>query len=317
MAPLIVGAGLAGLIAACHFKDANIIEAGSGGAQHQALLRFRDTSVSEITGIPFKKVEVAKDVFSDGMLQGRCSIADANSYSLKVAGAITTRSISKLDAVQRYIAPDDFYEQLVDKVGGRINWNCPLTPCALAGLAEGTPVINTAPMSVALGAAGIDHGKTFDFEKSPIRVTRVKLKVATDVYQTIYFPDMDMSVFRASITGDTLIIECLDEKPSCRPFVAWEFDELDLVCKAFGFDVDLLEMESMKDTIQRFGKILDMPKAERQALMYELTSAHSIFSLGRFATWRNILLDDVVKDVRTIDQLINSSAYARRLLLKV
>lgn len=55
--PIIVGAGLSGLIAACKFPQASVFEASPSEkpAGHQALLRFRNESVSRITGIPFKR----------------------------------------------------------------------------------------------------------------------------------------------------------------------------------------------------------------------------------------------------------------------
>lgn len=41
---------------------------------------------------------------------------------------------------------------------------------------------------------------------------------------------------------------------------------------------------------------------------------YGIYSLGRFATWRQILMDDVVKDVKVIEQLIEQrDNYSRRL----
>ena len=125
MKPVIVGAGLAGLIAACHFKESEIIEASPAPfAQHRALLRFRGTGVSELTGVPFKKVQVHKEVHINGKtINGHCPISAANQYALKVTGSIVGRSIGNLDTVSRYVAPDDFYQILIEKVGARITWN--------------------------------------------------------------------------------------------------------------------------------------------------------------------------------------------------
>jgi hypothetical protein len=44
--------------------------------------------------------------------------------------------------------------------------------------------------------------------------------------------------------------------------------------------------------------------------LFRLTHERNIYSLGRFATWRNILLDDVVDDIAAIKKLLKAnSAY--------
>jgi hypothetical protein len=42
--------------------------------------------------------------------------------------------------------------------------------------------------------------------------------------------------------------------------------------------------------------------------LFRLTHEHNVFSLGRFATWRNILLDDVVDDIVQVKRLLKSSS---------
>jgi len=311
MSTVIVGAGLAGLIAACHFPDAAIFDAAPGpGASHQALLRFRTTDVAALTGIPFKQVTVTKNIYSGGKFAESCSIRDANNYAYKVSGGVTGRSITNLAPVQRFIAPDDFYDQLVARHAGRINWGTSFSREWLDNSPAAT-VISTAPMSVNLAAAGIDHGADFPFSKSDISVTRVKLRCPSDVYQTIYFPDPNTNLFRASITGDTLIIEVLGKENGRNSYY---HETLETVLFAFGLFESQLDLATVSRTTQPFGKIVDMPKADREALMHELTNAHNIYSLGRFATWRNILLDDVVSDLGRIERLIGASAYTRSLI---
>lgn len=314
MSQVIVGAGLAGLIAACHFKDAVIIDAASGPmATHQALLRFRTTAVSELTGIPFKQVTVQKAISGPDGLKTTCSIKDSNEYAYKVSGGVTGRSINNLEPVVRYIAPDDFYERLIGRHHQRISWGVPLTADLLSTTWK-AEIISTAPMPVNLTAAGIAHGTTLgSFSKAAINVWRCKLKCPSDVYQTIYFPQSDRLVFRASITGDTLIVESLAGLPDNR--VSTGQVDYQGVWEAFGLRRDQLATDTINLKSQPFGKIVDMPKADREALMHELTNAHGIFSLGRFATWRNILLDDVVDDIESISRLISASEYSRKLIL--
>ena len=62
------------------------------------------------------------------------------------------------------------------------------------------------------------------------------------------------------------------------------------------------------------GKIVPLPDAARKRLLFRLTHEHGIYSLGRFATWRNVLLDDVVNDIAVIKRLARSGdAYVARL----
>lgn len=307
----IIGAGLAGLIAACHFKDAPIFEAGKRVEQHKALLRFRDKSVSELTGIPFKEVTVHKEIRYLGAAIDRPRIELANMYSRKVAGVIAGRSVWNLDTAKRYIAPPDFYDQLVDRHVDRINFEYPLTD--IGGNAHLVQQISTIPLPAMMKICGMDPLK-FEFSKAAIKVDRYRISSGADVYQTIYFPEPAMRVFRASITGDVLIIESMAGQP--RDSFVWSeppFDEFVEVCKAFGLPIEDLEFIDTVD--QKYGKIVEIPHEQREAILYELTHKFNVFSVGRFATWRNILLDDVVKDLRVIEGLMKSSAYSRGLAL--
>jgi hypothetical protein len=77
------------------------------------------------------------------------------------------------------------------------------------------------------------------------------------------------------------------------------------------------DISKIDTTIQPFGKIIDLPRRTREALLYELTREYNVFSLGRFATWRNILLDDVVNDIHVLDKLISASEYRRSHMIAV
>lgn len=304
MQPLIVGAGLSGLIAACRFTGATIIEAGEPIEQHKALLRFRDHSVADITGIPFKKVKVRKEVYMDGEARNHCSIKAANLYAKKVTGSISGRSIQNLDPVERYVAPEDFYWRLQQRLADRIEYRTPFNAEYLAGLG-GRPVVSTAPMSANMAAAGIStFGAAAALQRQAIKVNRIKLKDA-DVYQTIYFPDPEASVYRASITGNLLIIESMGSKDIDGEWTAE-------VLNAFGLSESDLDMDTIESVDQRHGKIVDLETDLRHSIMYSLTTNHNIFSLGRFACWRNILLDDVAKDIEVIGKLLQASDYARQ-----
>ena len=62
MTTLIVGAGLAGCIAAHLFRDKQVFEISEREdmESHKAVLRFRSDELSNILGVPFKKVKVQK-----------------------------------------------------------------------------------------------------------------------------------------------------------------------------------------------------------------------------------------------------------------
>lgn len=299
--PTIIGAGLAGLIAAHAWPSARLFEAAPEPAQqHKALLRFRTDAVSRLTGIPFRKVRVRKGIWHDGAFR-QPTLQLANWYSWKCLGRLLPeRSIWAVEPVDRYIAPEDFYASLLDSVGPRISWG---TTVAL-GSEDGSPQISTAPLPVALSSlTGVATDLKFD--RSPIRVERFDLGAAVDVYQTVYFPDPRLAVYRASITGRTLILESVAEgahprEERCRREIYAAFGLLDAV------------LEPMDAVRQQYGKIAPIGDDQRKHLLFRLTHERNIYSLGRFATWRNILLDDVVSDIDVIKRLMRSGQYELR-----
>jgi hypothetical protein len=294
----IVGAGLAGLIAAHAWPSAEVLEASPAPrAAHRALLRFRTDAVARLVGVEFRKVRVHKGIWADGAYH-QPAIRWANLYAQKVLGVGQLkgdRSIWSLDPVDRFIAPDDLYEQLVAAVSDRIHWDCKVRFADLTN-----PVISTAPMPVVLGAIGVQH--PLEFHRAPITVWRCKVPGA-DVFQTVYFPSAGFGVYRASLTGETMIIESTSELGQ------WDVAAVE---HAFGIklDVQILSMERVE---QRYGKIAPVDDSVRKQLLFKLTHEHKIYSLGRFATWRNILLDDVVADIDAIKRLLKAdSAYDTR-----
>lgn len=293
--PIIVGAGLAGLIAAHAWPSASILEATAAPrAMHRALLRFRSDAVANLTGIQFRKVRVFKGIWSENRFAPP-SIRVANQYAKKVVGRLAgDRSIWSLDPVDRFVAPDTFYEQLVEAASQRTFWD---TSADLATMRPG--IISTAPLPVALQALGIEP--ELNFERAGIMVVRCRVKGA-DVFQTVYFPDEETPMYRASITGDTLIIEAMINDVAAKD---WLPRALVLVARAFAAEVtqviDVVE--------QKYGKIVPIADTDRKRLLFSLTHQRGIYSLGRFATWRNILLDDVVQDIHVIKRLMTSHLY--------
>lgn len=288
----IIGAGLSGLIAAHAWPTAQVLEAlPSPRNTHQALLRFRTDAVSRLTGIDFRKVLVRKGIYYDGKF-AEPNIMLSNLYAQKVIGRVVDRSIWNLQAVERYIAPENFYEQLVDAVGSRVMWGKAFTPGEQSGA-----IVSTAPLPVVLKHCPVAHVPML--KRAAIRVRRWRL-FGADAFQTVYFPEPETPVYRASITGSLLIVEEVAARPE-------EPAPLSLVEQAFGINAE--ELEPLGGSEQSYGKVDELPALERKRLLYQLTTQHGIFSLGRFATWRNILLDDVVDDIVVIKRLLKSATH--------
>ena len=45
-----------------------------------------------------------------------------------------------------------------------------------------------------------------------------------------------------------------------------------------------------------------------------MTNKYKIYSVGRFATWRQLLLDDLINDLKMIDSFITSDSNYSRLI---
>lgn len=296
---IILGAGLSGLIAAAVNPQAKVFEASSKDRQsHRAVLRFRTSAVGDAVGIPFRKIRVYKNISVDGKFY-EPNIQLSNWYSHKVANGYFDRSIWKTEAVERYIAPEDFILRLIEQVGDRVEWETPVE-----SLPDHHPIISTIPMNIMLKLAGVEVQEGVLFKFSPIRVQRFRVKGA-DVFQTIYFPAPSTSVYRASITGDLLIVESVDDMQAMS-------SELTEVLDAFGLVDDDIEVID-KNHKQSYGKIAPIDEPFRRFVVETLSHKHGIYSLGRFATWRNILLDDVLQDLNVIKKMVNADSYTRKL----
>lgn len=297
----ILGAGLTGLIAAHAWPNADIIERSNDFATpHKALLRFRSDAVARLTGVEFRKVRVHKGIYFEGGLV-KPDIQIANLYSQKVlrGRAVSDRSIWNIDPVDRYVAPDTFHEQLIEAASKRLFGGVDAANLDLGS----ESVVSTLPLDVM--AKRFALATNTEFHRAGIRVSRWRVRGA-DVFQTIYFPHPETGLYRASITGDTLICE------SMMDYEGEPDDELQLfeILEAFGLKGSVDPIDTVE---QRYGKIAPVDEQTRRGTLFDLTHLHKVYSLGRFATWRNILLDDVVQDIEVIKRLMKSgSAYDHR-----
>lgn len=298
----IYGAGISGLLAGAMFQTAEIFEASSPNrGQHKALLRFRTSAVGDAVGIDFRKVKVHKGLWHDGRFV-QPNLQLANYYSKKVVGKILDRSVWNLDPCERFVAPEDFVQQLQERCAGRIHWSHEINRKEL--LNERGPVISTLPMELMVGM--LANELPYDFIKEAPKFSRASINVErwrvpnADVFQTVYYADPSLDVYRASITGDTLIVESVEGRDQ---------EASEVVFQSFGLTIhDVVLMDRNR---QNYGKISPVEDAWRKQFIFWLSHERNIFSLGRFGTWRNILLDDVIKDVSVLKKLIGTSGYDR------
>lgn len=295
---MIIGAGYSGLIAAHIFPQEDIMESSpSASESHKAVLRFRSDVVSRLVGIDFKAVTVRKGIYMDDGFHSP-NIKLANMYSRKCLDTMVgDRSIWNVEPAVRYIAPESLYERLIHTLKRRITFGAEVDYRDV-GTADIPYAISTAPMPSVLKELGITTVSEFGYKQIVVR--RFRIMGRCELYQTVYFPTDYHTLYRASVTGDMLICEFAG-----APAGNWEDDSL----AAFGFR----DAESLDSAVQRFGKIETINNVERKSLIYQLTTRHGIYSLGRFAVWRNILLDDVVEDASIIKKLLTASVYEHRL----
>jgi hypothetical protein len=300
MSMTIIGAGMAGLVAGHYFSKGPtgspaILEAQpSLPNNHQALLRFRSANVGDVTGIPFKKALVRKSIVNSGQYHSECNPYLANMYSRKVTDEVNGRSIWNMSPAERYIAPGNFIS-LAAK-GLNIWYDYKIEDFnVLAGMAKDDPVISTMPMPTLMHMSG--WPRIPEFKWRPIWSFQAELTEAVDVYQTLYYPQFDVPYYRASITGRRIIIEFLDDPDDPNK----SFSE---VAKDFGIWPSGYCGQSIKR--QEYGKLVTSDDNVCKDFMYTMTRDYNIYSLGRFATWRQILMDDVVDDCKVIGRMIGA-----------
>ncbi len=303
---IIYGAGLAGLLTANAFRRfvPTICEAqGRLPNNHGALLRFRTDKVGTACNIPFKKVKVQKAIKYDGVITTTPNLYLSNLYSQKVTGAILHRSINNLELSERYIAPWDLINMMARNCS--LEYNMPLTITEIEeAKSAGYPIISTIPMPVLMKIVGWEDVP--EFPKTKIYTQTAKItNLECDVHQTIYYPDPIQDHYRVSVVGDTVISESI-RKPGVGP------GQHIMVTLMEDFGIKAPKLIDIKESAQDFGKIRPIDERLRKQFIFEMTTKHNIYSVGRFATWRQLLMDDVVEDLKIIEEfLTKDSSYAR------
>jgi hypothetical protein len=284
----IIGAGMAGLLAANILRrhHVTILEKQSElPNNHHAVLRFKSPEVGNLLGIPFKKVNMIKTYMPNMNV-----VADSLSYSKKVTGKyLSNRSIVEgTVTAERYIAPVNLIEQMAQNV--LVSLETEFNPLKKIKPNIQIPVISTIPMPALMAILEYEHDVNFDSRPGIVFTGRV---LDCDAYCSVLFPGGE-PYSRATITGDQLMIEFpgMTEIPETMDIARayWALGLSDSV---------VLDAEFKK---QPYFKITEIPDAERKTFQRWATVHHGIYSLGRYATWRpKLLLDDLVKDIRTIE----------------
>ena len=304
----IYGAGLAGLIAGNMLRrhQPTIYERQTElPDNHGALLRFRTDKASRETSIPFRKVSVQKAV-ADGLSVTReASIAQQNSYSQKVTGKVMGRSINDLRDCERYIAPPDFIPLMSRDLNIKVGRSLDMTTIAMNHM-QGIPTISTVPMPALMKI--VDWPDQPKFEHNQIwSLTADIVAPEVDVYQTVYQTERGAALYRVSITGNKLIAEFINEDVSAPAYADKHPALLGIILeKCFGIRAKLANIKSKH---QYYGKLLPIDEDARRSFIMAMTQEFGIYSLGRFATWRQLLIDDICDDVRVIEQFINDGNY--------
>jgi len=293
---LIVGAGMAGCLAAIVHKESKVIDNVTPKNTHQAVFRLRRPDIGDITGIPLKKVKIYKGIwYHGGFVEPNPKMIAL--YSRKVSDYISPRSITNVNDEIRYIPPEDFHEQMFNMISDRFEER-PLTEKIVK---ENDIIVSTIPIKAIAGILG--KGLCAVTAYNSIYVNKYYIENC-DYYATVYYPHPEVLPYRATINGSTLTIEStypLTDKSDIQPV----FDSLGML----GVDIN----HTVKNYVQPIGKLVPMDEKLRRKFITDITDEYGIYSLGRFATWRNILLDDILKDIYVIGSLISKDLYGRRL----
>ncbi len=292
----VYGAGMAGLLCAHILKHRSPVVhelQPSLPDNHAALLRFRTNAVSEATGIPFRKVRVQKALWDGKRLRTTTALHHNNQYSLKVTGRASGRSVLDLAPAERFIAPPDFLKRLAE--GVNIVYG--------AGLTAPAPGISTIPLPALAALLGVALPISFEARKIWTKTFTIEAP-EVDLFQTVYFPEPEIPLYRASITGNRFTMEYSSEPKAgdvkgFKPLWDRPHHVLEV---AFGIRLPRITLEGTKS--QKFGKLLPVDDEIRRSFILYATEKHGLYSAGRFATWRQILLDDVVKDAHVINRMM-------------
>lgn len=316
----IYGTGVAAVLAAKYFNCEIFAMSGAPlqDIKHDAIMRFKTPDVLNILGIPQKKITVKKAVLADYGLEDRADFGLQNKYSLKVTGTLTSRSIDFNNPVEtRYVAEGDLNAEL-NKILKNHLANPTIAPENFLYMTKrsASKFINTTPLSIYDKNISINNDPLGMIKK--IFVAKFLIPVKSDVYQTIYCPDMKMKTYRASIEpykDKTLLRMEMVNVDNKWPLINLT-KERDLLLEVFGLDsINKKEIYTISARFQAFGKLNTsmIDESVRKLAIIRLTRNFGVYSFGRYGTMRSIGLDSMVNDLKVIDKLLKMDEYSEKL----
>ena len=322
---LVIGAGLSGLIVANLLRargyDIDVFERQEYlPDNHKAVLRFRSPALGDALGVPFKKVQALLCLAPfDYLSVSQNAFCHSMAYSYATTGIRRTdRSITRLldgpKVVDRWIAPPNFREILLDRIQSRVRFNF---DWIILEVPNTTPVVSTIPMRNVLMMLG-DADTPVAFSKPPDFGANAYLVVSadardTDAYGSIYnpLPEFTRPWTRISINGSRVSMEVSLAWPNATTDASLHTMLEREMGVLLGLDIDYVE-SAPKVYHSKNDRILPISDRFRKAFIMHLTDEHNIYSLGRFATWRpGMLLDDLIQDTNIVASMIEGDAAPR------
>jgi len=314
MKVLIIGSGIAGRVAAFHFRgqDVTIVDERGDGSplfMHNAVLRTKSDEIGLYLNTEMEKIWVEKAIYRDGSLNSIPTLKDKNEYSLKTTGELSKRSISDLSSCWRYIFREPFSLPVVDAIKGKviaIDNNLAFIRTENEEVEKNFNLcITTAPMPVNMALCGIE--RNISFKEEQIYVVTADLNVKSSIHQTIYIPSWPSIFYRITISGQKIVAEGKGAFPEEEK----AFLTLRLIVK-FVLGVDSENIEATRFVDQRNGKIVEIDDMARKEIILELSHKHNVYSLGRYACWRpKLMIDDLPKDIKRIDEIYRTNYIGR------
>lgn len=302
---VIIGGGVSGQLAKRFFgskyKTAIV---GKGNRSNTALFRSKSADIPLMLGANAKEIFVSKFISSGGFVRQNITPRDMNRYSLKVCGKICRRSICEVDAAQhkRFVfdVPHgvDFESAVSDiKTEGRkTHLLCDDGTTLIA-----SKVISTIPMPDILEIVDVECVEP-EFEFSEITVAKFSLgcQVSGDWQQTVYFPDDDCHVYRATLNNDGIIAEFVDGTSD-------DIVKQEIMIVAAPFGIKQNNIVGRKIHFMKHGKIINgKANKDRMVVISHLTEKFNTYSLGRYATWNeSVKTEDLLHDLKKIDLMMS------------
>ena len=135
-----------------------------------------------------------------------------------------------------------------------------------------------------------------------------------DVYQTIYDVDENTPFYRLSISGNEGIFEGRKEVIDALSEKDPNFNLVRPILREY-FGIKDAEFTIPAKVVQPLGKIIPVDDTARRNNILNLSREKQIYSLGRFATWRQIMLDDVIGDIDVIEKIMKQDNYNKTLYM--